>query len=154
VKRRTVSLVERSWEQYAPDGLNSMQKDREQGSGVRDQKRNELRRGRRFDLRNAGVDRKTLPHPSLLSGEGWDRTSPIFAAPPEQQKSTVFLSESRPAATGRRTCGCSCLCLSSQVPWSLSPCLSTPYSLLLRSRRASVSHGDFPPSGGDGGSAG
>jgi hypothetical protein len=30
---------------------------REQGPGVRDQKRNELRLGRRFDLRDAGVDR-------------------------------------------------------------------------------------------------
>jgi hypothetical protein len=57
VKGWTAGLVGHSWEQYAPDGVNSTQKDREQGSGVRDQKRNELRRGRRFDLRGEGVDR-------------------------------------------------------------------------------------------------
>jgi len=42
VKKWAVGLVGRSCEQYAPDGLNSMQKDGEQGSWVRDKKINGL----------------------------------------------------------------------------------------------------------------
>ena len=37
-------------------GIFLCNKDRDQRSGVRDQKRNELRKGWRFDLRSAGVD--------------------------------------------------------------------------------------------------
>src|SRR5208283_1044034 len=94
----------------------------------------------------------TLPHPSLLSGEGWDRTSPTFAAPPEQSTSHVIPnSKTRVSSRAKRSSaeprdlllsfsspraeGPAVAFAFAFRPWSLSPLVPVflfpiPYSLL------------------------